>query len=71
MPTPSGTANLDLDPDLVERVFALSGASTRHGAVASALREFVVRREQRRLLDLFGELEWNCEIDYKCERSRD
>lgn len=69
MPTPSETANLD--PELVERVFALSGESTRHAAVTKALREFVARRERGRFLALFGTLEWDGEVDYKRERSRD
>jgi Arc/MetJ family transcription regulator len=42
--------NLDLDPDLVERALALSGESTKRAAVTSALREFIARREQRRLV---------------------
>jgi Arc/MetJ family transcription regulator len=69
MPSPSGTE--DLDPELVERVFALSGASTRHAAVTTALRELVARREQELLLTLLGKLEWDDEVDYKRELSRD
>ena len=63
--------DLDLDPDLVERALALSGESTKRAAVTSALREFIARREQRRLLELFGQLDWDTGFDYKQERSRD
>lgn len=63
--------NLDLDPQLVERALALSGEATKRAAVTSALREFIARREQKRLLELFGQLEWDVEFDYKRERSRD
>jgi Arc/MetJ family transcription regulator len=63
--------NLDLDPDLVERALALSGESTKRAAVTSALREFIARREQRRLLELFGQLDWDTGFDHKQERSRD
>jgi Arc/MetJ family transcription regulator len=62
--------NLDLDPDLVERALKLSGEQTKRAAVTSALREFIARREQKRLLELFGELEWDPQFDYKRERSR-
>jgi len=62
--------NLDLDPELVERALAVSGESTKRAAVTAALCEFIARREQKRLLDLFGELEWSAEYDYKQERSR-
>jgi Arc/MetJ family transcription regulator len=62
--------NLDLDPDLVERAVELSGATTKKAAVTAALREFIARREQRKLLELFGKLEWDPGYDYKRERSR-
>ncbi len=63
--------NLDLDPALVERALALSGAPTKKAAVTAALQEFIARREQRQLLDLFGKLEWDPGYDFKHERSRD
>lgn len=63
--------NLDLDPDLVERALALSGAPTKKAAVTAALQEFIARREQHEILGLFGKLEWDPGYDYKRERSRD
>ena len=63
--------NLDLDPDLIELAVALSGAPTKKAAVTAALQEFIARREQRRLLELFGKLEWDPAYAYKLERSRD
>jgi Arc/MetJ family transcription regulator len=63
--------NLDLDPELVKRALALSGAPTKKAAVTAALREFIARREQRQILELFGKLEWEPGYDYKLERSRD
>jgi len=63
--------NLDLDPALIERVVELSGEPTKKSAVTRALREFIARREQRRLLELMGQLEWDESFDYKRERSRD
>ena len=62
--------NLDLDPDLVERAVALSGAPSKKAAVTAALQEFIARPEQRRVLELFGKLEWDPSYDYKRERSR-
>jgi hypothetical protein len=35
-----------------------------------ALQEFIARREQRRVVELMGTLEWNDAFDYKAERSR-
>ena len=62
--------NLALDPDLLERAFVLSGEKTKKAAVTRALEEFIARREQRRVLDLFACLDWDPEYDYKDERSR-
>jgi hypothetical protein len=62
--------NLALDPVLLERAFALSGEKTKKAAVTRALEEFIARREQRRLVELFGSLEWDAGYDYKRERSR-
>jgi Arc/MetJ family transcription regulator len=62
--------NLAIDPDLLERALAVSGEKTKKAAVTKALREFIARREQKRLLDLFGSLDWAADYDYKSERSR-
>jgi Arc/MetJ family transcription regulator len=69
--TPANMAtNLSTDPDLLNRAVAVSGEWTKKAAVTKALKEFVARRQQRRLLDLMGALEWDEEFDYKRERSR-
>ncbi len=62
--------NLALDPELLDQVLELSGEQTKKAAVTLALKEFIARREQRKLADLFGKLEWDTTYDYKAERSR-
>ena len=62
--------NLALDPELLERALAASGEKTKKAAVTKALEEFIARREQKRLTELFGQLEWDPDYDYKPERSR-
>ena len=62
--------NLAIDPDLIEKALALSGEQTKRAAVTKALQEFIARREQKRMLELFGALEWDADYDYKRERSR-
>jgi Arc/MetJ family transcription regulator len=62
--------NLSIDPDLLERAYEVSGLKTKKAAVTQALKEFIARREQARVLDLFGRLEWAPEFDYKTARSR-
>lgn len=62
--------NLSLDPKLVETALKVSGERTKKAAVTKALEEFVARRRQKRLIELFGKLEWDRSYDYKKERSR-
>ena len=62
--------NLALDQDLLDRAFLVSGEPTKKAAVTRALQEFIARREQRRVAELFGKLDWNAAFDYKSERAR-
>jgi Arc/MetJ family transcription regulator len=62
--------NLNLDPDLLARALSVSGEKTKKAAVTRALEEFIARREQARIAELFDQLEWDADFDYKTERSR-
>ena len=62
--------NLALDQDLLDRAFLVSGEPTKKAAVTRALQEFIARREQRRVAELFGKLDWDSAYDYKSERAR-
>jgi Arc/MetJ family transcription regulator len=62
--------NLDIDPHLLRRAVEVSGERTKTAAVTRALREYVARHEQKRLVELFDALEWDDDFDYKRERSR-
>ncbi len=62
--------NLALDPKLLDQVLELSGEATKKAAVTLALKEFIARREQKKLTELFGKLDWDASFDYKAERSR-
>ncbi len=62
--------NLSIDPALIERALEVSGERTKKAAVTKALQEFIARRRQKKLLDLFGKLEWDESYDHKAERSR-
>ena len=55
--------NLAIDPQLLDRALAVSGEKTKKAAVTKALVEFIARREQRPLLELFGRLDWTLGYD--------
>ena len=62
--------NLAIDPALLERAVKVSGERTKKAAVTKALQEFIARREQRRVAELLGKLDWDDSFNYKAERSR-
>lgn len=62
--------NLALDPALIDRAVAVSGEPSKKAAVTLALKEFIARREQARIAELLGQLEWDDSFDLKAERTR-
>lgn len=62
--------NLDIDPRLLEQAVRVSGERTKTAAVTRALREYVARHEQRRIVELFAALDWDPQYDHKAERTR-
>ena len=61
--------NLAIDPALLERALAVGGERTKKATVTRALEEFITRREQAGIVDLFGEVEWDESYDHKRARS--
>jgi len=64
------TTNLAIDPQLLDRAIKVSGERTKQAVVTLALQEFIARREQWRLVELMGTLDWKDSFNYKTERSR-
>jgi hypothetical protein len=62
--------NLAIDPALLDHALRVSGEKTKKAAVTRALEEFIARREQAKIIELVGSLEWDNSFDYKAERSR-
>ena len=62
--------HLDIDDALLQEVIALGAFPTKRAAVTKALQEFIAKREQKNLLELFGALEWDDAVDCKRERTR-
>ena len=62
--------NLAIDPQLLDKALEVGDEKTKSATVNRALREFIARREQERLLELFGKLDWDDRYDYRRERMR-
>lgn len=62
--------NLALDEELIAEALRLGKHRSKRETVDAALREYVVRRRQRDLLDLAGKVDWDTDYDYKAQRAR-
>ena len=62
--------NLSIDPELLEKALSVSGEKTKKAAVTQALIEYIAKRELAKVKELFGQLEWDNDYDYKQDRSR-
>jgi Arc/MetJ family transcription regulator len=62
--------NLALDDKLIRDAQAIGGHKTKKAAVTEALQEYVQRRRQLEILELFGKVEYDPAYDYKKQRRR-
>lgn len=60
--------NLALDDNLIEEARKAGRHKTKREAVTAALDEYVRKRKQMRILDLFGTVTFDPAYDYKAER---
>ena len=57
--------NLAIDPELLNEALQIGGFDTKKDTVNQALTEFVQRRRQREITELFGKLPGDEDYDYK------
>ena len=62
--------NLALDDKLIEAARKAGNHRTKKDAVTAALSEYVKRRKQQRILEAFGNFDFDSDYDYKAERRR-
>ncbi|MBZ5630456.1 MAG: type II toxin-antitoxin system VapB family antitoxin [Acidobacteriia bacterium] len=62
--------NLGLSDRLIEEAQRVGGHKTKKDAVNAALEEYVSRRKQLKILELFGKIDFDPSYDYKAERHR-
>lgn len=60
--------NLEIDENLIKEALELGGHPTKDAVVEEALREYVQRRKQLKILELFGRIEYDDDYDYKQQR---
>jgi Arc/MetJ family transcription regulator len=62
--------NLAIDDKLLEEAVRVGGLRTKKDTVNQALREYIQRRRQARIVKLFGTVEFDPSHDYKKQRRR-
>jgi hypothetical protein len=62
--------NLAIEPELLGEAHKIGGHATKKATVTEALAEYIRRRKQRRVLDLFGTIDYEPDYDYKAQRAR-
>lgn len=62
--------NLNIDDALIENARKVGGLKTKKETVTLALKEFIQRREQQKIIDLFGTIDFEENYDYKKYRNR-
>lgn len=62
--------NLAIDDRLLDEAQRISGHRTKKATVTEALEEYIQRRKQARILELFGKVDFDMKYDYKKQRKR-
>ena len=60
--------NLAIDDKLLRKAQRMGGFRTKRETVNAALGEFIQHRDQKRILDLIGTVEFRKDWDYKKDR---
>lgn len=62
--------NLAIDDRLIEEARRIGKHKTKKAAVAEALQEYIQRHRQRRIVELFHDIDYDPDFDYKAQRGR-
>ena len=62
--------NLAIDDRLLNEAVRVGGQRTKKATVTQAQEEYVQRRKQARILDLFGKIDFDPKYNYKQQRRR-
>lgn len=63
--------NLDIDDGLIEEAKMIGKHKTKKGAVTEALVEYIQRRKQAEILQLFHSVDYDPDYDYKKHRVKE
>ena len=64
------TTNLAIDDQLLDQALQIGGHRTKRATVNEALAEYIMHRQQLKVIDLFGTIDVARGYDYKKQRRR-
>jgi len=62
--------NLAIDDKLIEEARLIGKHATKKGAVTEALQEYIRRRKQSEIIDMFHSVDYDPDYDYKKQREK-
>lgn len=62
--------NLKVVENLIQEALELGNQTTKRAVIEEALREYVQRRKQLKIMELFGTIEYDDNYDFKEQRQR-
>lgn len=62
--------NLAIDDKLLEKALKIGGHRTKKATVTEALKEYIQKRDQLKIVDLFATIEFDPAYDHKKQRRR-
>jgi len=63
-------SNLDIDDGLLREAQRVGRHRTKKATVTEALQEYIQRRQQLSILDMFGKVDYEHDYDHKQQRKR-
>jgi hypothetical protein len=62
--------NVQIDDKLLNEALKVGGQKTKKATVTEALQEYIQHRQQMKLIELFGTIDYDPSYDYKKHRKR-
>ena len=60
--------NLAIDDKLIEEAVEIGKHKTKKAAVTEALQEYILKRKQMMVREIFGKIEYDADYNYKKQR---
>ncbi|MDM8515892.1 type II toxin-antitoxin system VapB family antitoxin [Desulfobacterales bacterium HSG16] len=61
-------SNIAVENDLIEQAKQIGNHESKKAAVTEALIEYIRRRKQMKVIELFGTIDFYADYDYKAQR---